>query len=81
MSRWTSEAPGVHLGIFGGGGGEVASRHSGYERTMTETPVPPSDPDDPTRSDGIPEPDESPAPPLEPSVTNPDADGTDAVPS
>jgi hypothetical protein len=42
---------------------------------MTETPVPPTEPDD------IPEPDEAPLPPLEPSVTNPDADGTDEVPS
>ena len=42
---------------------------------MTETSVPPTAPDD------IPEPDEAPAPPLEPSVTNPDADGTDEVPS
>ncbi|MFC5676144.1 hypothetical protein [Aeromicrobium endophyticum] len=42
---------------------------------MTETPV------NPTEPDTVPEPDEAPAPPLEPSVTNPDADGTDAVPS
>jgi hypothetical protein len=42
---------------------------------MTETPVPPTEPDD------TPEPDEAPLPPLEPSVTNPDADGTDEVPS
>lgn len=48
---------------------------AGYDTVMTETSVPPTEPDD------IPEPDEAPAPPLEPSVTNPDADGTDEVPS
>jgi hypothetical protein len=40
---------------------------------MTETPV------NPTEPDTAPEPDEAPLPPLEPSVTNPDADGTDPV--
>jgi hypothetical protein len=48
---------------------------AGYDSAMTENSVPPTEPDD------ISEPDETPATPLEPSVTNPDADGTDDVPS
>jgi hypothetical protein len=51
-------------------------RGLGYATDMTENPTTPA-----TDPDGIPEPDEAPVPPLEPSVTNPDADGIDAVPS
>jgi hypothetical protein len=54
----------------------VAAAHGGYGRVMTETPEPLTEPDN------VPEPDEAPAPPpLEPSVTNPDADGVETVPS
>ncbi len=42
---------------------------------MTQTPEPLTNPGE------TPDPDEAPLPPLEPSVTNPDADGTDADPS
>lgn len=49
---------------------------TGYAGAMTETPATP-----PTEIDDAPEPDEAPPQPLEPSVTNPDADGTDDDPS
>ena len=48
---------------------------------MTQTPDPDVQPVPGLTPDDVPEPDELPATPLEPSVTNPDADGSDVVPA